>query len=531
MLCLLFFVFSTNAQSVPFLKVIKDSANNYNYGKAAFIEQDSLYIHLVYNSDFNLGGFCNLGNGSVYYVKLKKTNGQIISTKVISAQPHLLQVNAGYLYKSVLYLGGEIASPFNGRSAFIMKFNTQTNNIIWQRNFNSDWFVANSNYYCATTDIKLTPDKSRLLFYGSGRYFSFTADGLASFRGNIDTNNTSVNWMEYGYQPSANNYLTKPKFGVADGGMKAFIITMDSTSKNINLISNLNYNSVFSSDFCFTLNLISTGNHYITNVGKKVVYLIDKLNSSTCILADSLNNILISKEFNNVHARGLISYNKNSVLTFVNDIGSGKGTEIINVKIDTAINIISSKKMFVDTFEIKEFTSTSSMDNFYNYNLFSKKSFTANEVFVYKHNFTGLLCNEQPYAPNTSSIGLTSSLSQATASMSVNQTTFVIATLNKTLKDSNYCYVFTTNIDKPITITKGILIYPNPSSGKLNVSLGDNRDAVEARIFNYEGKQVYFNSDISKQKEIDLMHCSQGLYLMQMKDSKGNLYVKKFVIE
>jgi hypothetical protein len=91
--------------------------------------------------------------------------------------------------------------------------------------------------------------------------------------------------------------------------------------------------------------------------------------------------------------------------------------------------------------------------------------------------------------------------------------------------------ISTVGVENVSGTQNAISIYPNPCNGKLFLNFGENPEAMEATIFNYEGKQVYFNSDISKQKEIDLSHCSQGLYLMQMKDNKNNTYTKKFVIE
>ncbi len=91
--------------------------------------------------------------------------------------------------------------------------------------------------------------------------------------------------------------------------------------------------------------------------------------------------------------------------------------------------------------------------------------------------------------------------------------------------------ISTVEVGEINALSNSVSVYPNPCSGKLFVSLAENTEAVEARIFNYEGKQVFYTDDLSRQKEIDLSHCGQGLYLMQMKDSKNNSYTKKFVIE
>jgi hypothetical protein len=46
-----------------------------------------------------------------------------------------MNASAAFLLKNSIYMGGEMAAPSFNKSAFLIKFNTQTNSITWQRHF------------------------------------------------------------------------------------------------------------------------------------------------------------------------------------------------------------------------------------------------------------------------------------------------------------------------------------------------------------------------------------------------------------
>ncbi|MGZ3883130.1 MAG: T9SS type A sorting domain-containing protein, partial [Bacteroidia bacterium] len=78
---------------------------------------------------------------------------------------------------------------------------------------------------------------------------------------------------------------------------------------------------------------------------------------------------------------------------------------------------------------------------------------------------------------------------------------------------------------------KALSVYPNPCSGKLFVSADKNSGAMEARVYNSEGRQVYYSEDVTRETEINLSDCRQGLYLLQVTDKSNKSYVTKFVVE
>ncbi|MCR9182044.1 MAG: T9SS type A sorting domain-containing protein [Flavobacteriaceae bacterium] len=64
-----------------------------------------------------------------------------------------------------------------------------------------------------------------------------------------------------------------------------------------------------------------------------------------------------------------------------------------------------------------------------------------------------------------------------------------------------------------------VLIYPNPTSGILNVQTKNN---LNITIFDLTGKQVFNTTDVSNGNQIDLSALNTGLYLVKMNDGINN---------
>lgn len=64
-----------------------------------------------------------------------------------------------------------------------------------------------------------------------------------------------------------------------------------------------------------------------------------------------------------------------------------------------------------------------------------------------------------------------------------------------------------------------VLIYPNPTSGILNVQTKNNLDIT---IFDLTGKQVFNTTNVSNGNQIDLSALHTGLYLVKMNDGINN---------
>jgi hypothetical protein len=72
-----------------------------------------------------------------------------------------------------------------------------------------------------------------------------------------------------------------------------------------------------------------------------------------------------------------------------------------------------------------------------------------------------------------------------------------------------------------------ILLYPNPSTGIINVQ---TKNTLDISIFDITGKQVFNASDISNENQLDLSGLSAGLYLVKMNDGT-NQSTQKLIIK
>ncbi len=82
--------------------------------------------------------------------------------------------------------------------------------------------------------------------------------------------------------------------------------------------------------------------------------------------------------------------------------------------------------------------------------------------------------------------------------------------------------------------TQEYSLYPNPNNGNIFV-LQKNADnnAVSAQILDALGKQVYKEQLLfsAKKAQINLQGIMPGLYVLELRDSKGNDFMLKFVVQ
>lgn len=80
---------------------------------------------------------------------------------------------------------------------------------------------------------------------------------------------------------------------------------------------------------------------------------------------------------------------------------------------------------------------------------------------------------------------------------------------------------------KTITNTDAIAIFPNPTSGILNINAIETNSSVE--VFNVIGEKVYTNSLVKGSNSVDLSGLSNGAYFVKL-NSNGNITTKKVVL-
>lgn len=88
-----------------------------------------------------------------------------------------------------------------------------------------------------------------------------------------------------------------------------------------------------------------------------------------------------------------------------------------------------------------------------------------------------------------------------------------------------------TGIDETNEVNTILELFPNPSTGILNLKVDKELNLQEIEIFDLLGKQVYFNSSVGKEEklQLDLSELNNGIYLLRMKSSQ-KLVSKKFII-
>lgn len=76
-----------------------------------------------------------------------------------------------------------------------------------------------------------------------------------------------------------------------------------------------------------------------------------------------------------------------------------------------------------------------------------------------------------------------------------------------------------------------VLIFPNPSNGKINITLENNSEEFDICVLSVDGKLLYKEHSALNNKEINLEGLSKGVYILQLMDKDKTVISKKLVIE
>lgn len=80
------------------------------------------------------------------------------------------------------------------------------------------------------------------------------------------------------------------------------------------------------------------------------------------------------------------------------------------------------------------------------------------------------------------------------------------------------------------TVDNNVVVFPNPSKGKIKINI-DNSNVYDLSIINIEGKVVYKETAVWKDKEVNLETLNKGIYMLQLRDKTNRLSSKKIIIE
>jgi hypothetical protein len=100
---------------------------------------------------------------------------------------------------------------------------------------------------------------------------------------------------------------------------------------------------------------------------------------------------------------------------------------------------------------------------------------------------------------------------------------------------SNYESYLSKFIQMPTGLTESttylnLEIAPNPSNGKIKINTShiDNFDVI---VYSAEGKQVFSQTALSNNKEVNLQNVSKGVYIIQLRDRENRTVHKRLIIE
>ncbi|MBB6324468.1 hypothetical protein FHS59_000083 [Algoriphagus iocasae] len=90
--------------------------------------------------------------------------------------------------------------------------------------------------------------------------------------------------------------------------------------------------------------------------------------------------------------------------------------------------------------------------------------------------------------------------------------------------DTSACFSFI-GLQKNIFSKPSLKIYPNPATDKLTIELSGDINIHQIDIYNISGQKVQSSAQIG---ELNISELKQGIYLINLKTSEGNM-TSKFV--
>lgn len=503
---------------------IKSASGANIFGHVGCLEQDSLYLYAVVNSGYATSGICTGGNGTSYILKINKSTGKVISSDSICANPYMMQVNDGVKFNNALYLGGEMGN-ISQRFSFISKFDLNTSQVVWQKVFSSDWNATITDY---VTQVRYNKGLN-------GVFFSATNTNTLQFpspmaNGTADTSGISL--VARTINPMINVQMQNLKFDVSPYNNYIYGISKEVGARNICLFKNTN--SSFWSFGAFwgpntnILDITTDSTQFSCIMGQYVLSVAGKNNECICILSDTLLNVVRLKKFSNFRFKSGITNGYSAVLTGVTFIDPNNGDEVVNLKIDTNLTILASKKITLNPFNLHGITTRTLWDGSSFYNLISRASANGPEVNIYKSSFTSFLCNEMPVSISTFSVAYSNTLANVSSTATANSFTPTLSYGTNGLKDSLYCPVITTDILLVESPNHNFHIFPNPSENSININISDKLSPLEIEIFNCLGqsvkKQIYSN-------KIDISLLNEGAYLLKLTLVDTRPFYQKFIVK
>jgi hypothetical protein len=76
---------------------------------------------------------------------------------------------------------------------------------------------------------------------------------------------------------------------------------------------------------------------------------------------------------------------------------------------------------------------------------------------------------------------------------------------------------------------KDIVLFPNPSSGKIELQFNTNVKVQTVEVYDFAGKKLFNQNINNSTKQIDLTHLNKGIYLLKVK-TENSIYTERIII-
>lgn len=535
----LFVVFSQICLAqTGYIRQISDSNNIKVFGNVGFVDQDDNYLYIGANTTYDAGGFCTGANGQSFILKIDKLTGATVNSFNVNADTMVMQINDGFYHNNAIYFAGQSSrTPWTPTYSFISKYNLQTNQIEWTKSFQNE-----SNWLYGINNIKFNKIDKKIYYCGNeisntswgGGFWCTTGFTL----GNIDTLGNGLSGSKIGMQTFINNtagtYTNSILFLNSSmellNSSEKVIISLNEISGMYSITLPIQFYDqaitgwpvVSSSDRGDSYSPIgeNTNLQFCKLVNSKLVRILNGNSGIYCYLSDTTAYLASnSKKISDFNLKYVTAATNRLFITCMDTSTNIHSNSLVNLEMDTALNIINSKKIIIDSI-----TASSSVKTIFDpntnslYNIFTKQGYLDKSLFIHKTGFSSLNCNE-------------SSISINTLSFTSSSLTYTIYT-NDSITKSNINLVQTpkgfTNDDACLTIT-GLINSQMPKNEMVLKSVSNNEFQIQSQsylinqivVYDLLGKKVISVDLKEYNATVNLQNYTNGLYFINIKCSNG----------
>lgn len=527
-----------------YIRQILDSNNVKVFGNIGFVDQDDSFLYVGANTTYDEGGFCNGSNGQSFILKIDKLTGTLANSFNVNADTMVMQINDGFYHNNAIYFAGQSSrTPWSPTYSFISKYNLQTNQIEWTKSFQNE-----SNWRYGINNVKFNTIDGRIYFCGNeisnttmGGGFLGTAgytvghlDTLGSdFHGStmnmsIFNNNTAGTYT--------NNILFLNSSIELLNSTEKIIISLNEISGQYGVTLPIQFYEQNNANWSmFTWAYGGYSNSPITEavnlqfckfLNNRLIRVLNGSNGFNCYLTDTNSYFSYkSKRVDNIDLKYATSNNNRLFITCA-DTSSNC---LINLEMDTTLNVINSKKIIIDSLQTSSSVKTIFDSNTnYLYNIFTKKGHLDESLFIHKTNFSTNNCNEFPVSVNTSSFSSVSLTYTIGTNDTIHKSNINLIKTPKSFTNTDACSIIT-KIDEQQLLNNDLILKTLINNEFMIVSVSNLIN--EVIVYDMLGKKILSKELKDYNSIVNLQNYVNGLYFINIKYDNGKENTFKVIKE